>query len=203
MKTIRSCWDTRQKVWTDEKIEWLLKSKEIYSDREDIVTAFNERFGTNIDILSLNNINTVHKLKLPPAHKRIEKGKENLKLGWLKIRSFEKKEIGEKIHRGSSTQEFVKVSNSGNGNEDYILKTKYFYELYHNVKLDKNTMVIFLNGYKEDYSKENLYALDKQTFTSMMKNKLFTKDKETTKNRIKFCEWRMKLRNLEREINNE
>lgn len=199
MKTIRSCWDTRQKVWTDEKIEWLLKSKEIYSDREDIVTAFNERFGTNIDILSLNNINTVHKLKLPPSHKRIEKGKENLKLGWLKIRSFEKKEIGEKINRGSSTQEFVKVSNSGNEKEDYILKTKYLYELYHNVKLDKNTIVIFLNGDKEDYSKENLYALDKQTFTSMMKNKLFTKDKETTKNRIKFCEWRIKLRNLERE----
>ena len=200
MKTIRSCWDTRQKVWTDEKIEWLLKSKEIYSDREDIVTAFNERFGTNIDILSLNNINAVHKLKLPPSHKRIEKARENLKLGWLKIRGFEKKEIGEKINRGSSTQEFVKVSNSGNENEDYILKTKYFYELYHNVKLDKNTIVIFLNGDKEDYSKENLYALDKQTFTSMMKNKLFTKDKETTKKRIKFCEWRIKLRNLEREI---
>ena len=65
-----NAWLKRERIWTKEKLDFLIESKNIYDDREDILNAFNKRFGTNISLTKLKSINTKFNLGLPVAKKR-------------------------------------------------------------------------------------------------------------------------------------
>lgn len=52
-----------------------------------------------------------------------------------------------------------------------ISKQKYLYQQYHNCKLLPNEVVIFLNGNKRDFSKENLYKITRGELATF--NKLY------------------------------
>jgi len=183
-------WLKRPKVWTEEKLNWLIKSKDIYDDREDILNAFNEHFGTNINLHYLRIIGNKHKLGLPKAHKIIKTG---LEIGWVSLRGFTEKNIGDEIFNGKAT--FIKTSNESKeryGN--YVLKQRYLYEQYHSVKLKTNELIIFLNGDKKDFSKENLYKVSRYICGLMSGNRFLAKNSFKTLSRIKFCEWKQKIK---------
>ena len=185
-------WLKRPKVWTEEKLNWLIKSKDIYDDREDILNAFNEHFGTNINLHYLRIIGNKHKLGLPKAHKIIKTG---LEIGWVSLRGFTEKNIGDEIFNGKAT--FIKTSNESKeryGN--YILKQRYLYEQYHSVKLKTNELIIFLNGNKKDFSKENLYKVSRYICGLMSGNRFLAKNSFKTLSRVKFCEWKQKIKVL-------
>jgi hypothetical protein len=185
-------WLKRPKVWTEEKLNWLIKSKEIYDDREDILNAFNEHFGTNINLHYLRIIGNKHKLGLPKAHKIIKTG---LEIGWVSLRGFTEKNIGDEIFNGKAT--FIKTSNESKeryGN--YVLKQRYLYEQYHSVKLKTNELIIFLNGDKKDFSKENLYKVSRYICGLMSGNRFLAKNSFKTLSRVKFCEWKQKIKVL-------
>ena len=38
---------------------------------------------------------------------------------------------------------------------------RYLYEMYHDVKLNDNDMIIFLDGNKKNFKKDNLYKITK------------------------------------------
>lgn len=191
-------WLKRQKVWTDEKIDWLIKSKDIYDDREDILNAFNDYFKTNVTLKRLRNISTKYKLSLPKANNAINNARENIKLGWVIQRGFTEKNIGDEIINGQKNQTFIKISNSKLNKEKYVLKQRYLYEKYHNIKLSKNECVIFLNGNNKDFSKENLYKITRGINCEMSMNKLYTKDNYKTLGRIKCFEWKEKIIELKK-----
>jgi hypothetical protein len=185
-------WLKRPKVWTEEKLNWLIKSKDIYDDREDILNAFNEHFGTNINLHYLRIIGNKHKLGLPKAHKIIKTG---LEIGWVSLRGFTEKNIGDEIFNGKAT--FIKTSNESKeryGN--YVLKQRYLYEQYHSVKLKTNELIIFLNGDKKDFSKENLYKVSRYICGLMSGNRFLAKNSFKTLSRVKFCEWKQKIKVL-------
>jgi len=185
----------RQKIWTDDRLNWLIKSKEIYNDREDILNAFNERFNTNITLKTLRNISTKHKLCLPKANRIIRKSLES---GWVSIRGFAEKNIGDEISCGNTT--YIKISNESKeryGN--YVAKQRLLYEKYHNIKLLKNDCIIFLNGNNKDFSNENLYKITRGINCEMSTNRLYTKDNYKTLGRIKCFEWKEKIKELEKE----
>ena len=185
----------RQKIWTDDRLNWLIKSKEVYNDRQDILDAFNNRYQTNIKLHNLRHINGLYKLGLPKSNKIITNG---LKIGWVSLRGFTEKNIGEEISCGNAT--YIKTSNKSKeryGN--YVLKQRYLYEIYHNVKLKTNDFIIFLNGDKKDFSKENLYKINRRINCEMSTRQLYTKNNFKTLGRIKCFEWKEKIKELEKE----
>lgn len=77
----------------------------------------------------------------------------------------------------------VKVSS-----QKWELKQRVMYEKYHNVKLKPQDVVIFLNRDKKDFSKENLYLIDRETQMYMAKNNLWSGDPELNKTAVKIAE---------------
>ena len=72
--------------------------------------------------------------------------------------------------------------------ERWELKHRVMYEQYHNVKLDKEQRVIFLNRDTTDFSKENLASIDRKTQIYLNKEGLMTDDKEINRTSIKIAE---------------
>lgn len=180
----------RQRVWTDDKLNWLIKSKNIYDDRQDILEAFNKHYRTNITLKNLRHINTIYKLELPKANKIIRDG---LKQGWVALRGFTEKNIGDDIIYGNSTQTFIKINDLKSRKDKYALKKRFLYERYHNVKLASNDCVIFLNGDRKDFSKNNLYRVSDVVNCLMATNNFYTQNDMNNSSKIKFCEWKEKL----------
>ena len=192
----RNCWYSRQKTWTDEKLNWLKESANIYDDRDVITKAFNKTFNTNITSDTLKSVSTRYKLHLPVAKRRVYLARENLKKGHIAIGS-ETKKIGEDIYMSSKSRTpYIKVNSSKDRNKKYVLKTRYYYELYYNEKVNKQDVIMFLNGDKNDYRKENLYKTTRITYSTMVANKLFTEDVKENISRLKWCEWKEKIGNI-------
>ena len=185
----------RERVWTEDKLNWLIESKSVYDDREDILNAFNKHFKTNINLVTLRDINTKKQLCLPKAHRAINTARDNLKVGWIKIRGFETKEIGEEINFSLKEKPYIKVSNEKDG---YVLKHRHLYEQYHNVELDPiEDIIVFLDDDTTNYSKENLYRLKRKTHAIMVNHRLYGNKSIDKLSLIKFCEWKEKI--IERE----
>ena len=72
--------------------------------------------------------------------------------------------------------------------ERWELKHRVMYEQYHNVKLEKEQIVIFLNRDTTDFSKENLALIDRKTQIYLNKEGLMTDDKEINRTSIKIAE---------------
>jgi hypothetical protein len=182
----------KQKIWTEDRLNWLIKSKELYDDREDILDAFNKHYQTNINLHNLRHINNKYNLGLPKANRIIANG---LKIGWVSLRGYAEKNIGDEIFNGKAT--FIKISNlTINRYDNYILKQRYLYEIYHNIKLNNDDFIIFLNGDKNDFSKENLYKVSRYVCGMMSKNRFLTKNDFKTLSRIKYCEWNEKIKQI-------
>lgn len=174
-----------------EQVEWLKNNKHNYNDREDILHAFNQHFTTNINLNVLRDLNTKYQLCLPKAHRAIGIARGNLKTGWLKLRGFTHKQIGDEIHDGSCTTAYIKVSNSQNKRDRYVLKNRYLYEQYHNEKLDPiEDIVVFLDNDHTNFSKENLYKMKRRTHAIMVNHGLYGNKDIDKILLIKFCEWK-------------
>lgn len=177
-------------LWKD-KLEWLIKSKEIYTDREDILNAFNKHFNLHISLNRLTDINTKYKLGLPIAKRMKMKGIEQ---GWIKLRGYKTLPIGSDINRDNLNKLYIKKA-EGN----YVIKSRYFYETYHNIKLDPvDDVIIFLDNDTNNFSIENLYLMKRSAHAIMISHGL-TRNKVVSKETlIKFCEWKEKIFNLKR-----
>ena len=186
----------KYKCFTWEKeIEWLKKNKKNYNDREDILNAMNKELGTSHNLLKIKDMNTKYKLNLPLANKRINAG---LIKGRIKLRGKPELEIGEEACK-SGKNIYIKTSNSGKKfSDNFTLKHRYLYEKYYNEKLKVDDIVLFLDGDYTNFSKENLYKLDKKIQRKMLGHNLYN----TKTNRlcvIKILEWETKIKELENE----
>ena len=173
-----------------EQVKWLRNNKHKYDDREDILNAFNLHFKTNADLYLFRDLNTKHRLGLPKAHRAIEIAKGNLKTGWLKLRGFTHKEIGDEIHEGSCIIPYIKVSNSQNKSDKYVLKNRYLYEQYYNETLCSDDMIIFLDNDNTNFSKENLYKMKRSTHALMFNHRLYDVKSLDKLTLVKYCEWK-------------
>ena len=189
-----NAWKTRQRVWTKEKLDWLIESKNRYDDRDLLLIDFNKHFGTSITHKNLIVVNNNYRLHLPRSKSGQIKSKETLKLGYIKLRGFEKCEIGDEINYGDT---YIKVNDTGKHSVDYKLKSKYLYEKYHNVKTEKHDIIVFLDGDRKNYSKENLYRISRSILTYMAFHGLYKKTSVDRLTKIKFCEWKEKINQLQ------
>lgn len=180
-------------LWKD-KIEWLIKSKDIYDDREDILNAFNEHFNLNIRLNRLTDISTKYKLDLPIAKKMKMKGIEQ---GWIKLRGYKTLPIGSDINRDNLNRIYIKKANG-----DYAIKSHYIYETYHNVKLDTaDDIIVFLDNDNTNFSIENLYLMKRSAHAIMVNHRLYRNKGAHKLTLIKFCEWKERIFKLKGEVN--
>lgn len=173
-----------------EQVEWLKNNKHNYDDREDILHAFNQHFNTNINLNVLRDFNTKYQLCLPKAHRAIDIARGNLKTGWLKLRGFTHKQIGDEIHDGSCITAYIKVSDSQNKRDKYVLKNRYLYEQYNNETLCSDDMILFLDNDYTNFSKENLYKMKRRAHALMVNHRLYDVKSVDKLTLIKYCEWK-------------
>lgn len=189
----RSKISLRFNVLWEDKIEWLIKSKDIYDDREDILNAFNEHFNLNLKINRLTDISTKYKLDLPIAKKMKMKGIEQ---GWIKLRGYKTLPIGSDINRDNPNRIYIKKANG-----DYAIKSRYIYETYHNVKLDPvDDLIVFLDNDNTNFSIENLYLMKRSAHAIMVNHRLYRNKGAHKLTLIKFCEWKERIFKLKGEI---
>ena len=77
---------------------------------------------------------------------------------------------------------------------------RYLYEMYHDVKLNDNDMIIFLDGNKKTLKKDNLYKITKNINGIMKSNNLHNVKTEKIAV-IKYCEWKEKNKQVKGEKN--
>lgn len=78
------------------------------------------------------------------------------------------------------------------GKGKYQTKKRYLYEKYHNVKLNKNDVIIFLNHDFNDYSKENLVKIDRR-YMAVLSQIGYTKDANLNNIAIDIAKLRCKM----------
>lgn len=144
-------------IYNEEEINWLCKHCNEYSDLNELAFNFNDIFKTNLSKDALRTKAQEFRLKFPNGTKK------SIRL----LNAFNKnraRKIGE-IFRKQEGQEYIRVAiTDGTIKNDYQLLQQYKYEEYHNKKLQKNETVIFLNGNRYDYSKNNLLKITKAEY---------------------------------------
>lgn len=188
--------------WTKDRLDWLIKSKEIYDDREDILKAFNDYFNLNVSLSLLTKNNVRYNLDLPKAWRLIRKNFEILQ---VKRRGFYKRpDDYEQTYLKDNivymkTSETVKYSRRKDG---FVPKNRYLYEQYHGVKLDDvEDLIIFLDDDHTNFSKENLYRLSRKTHALYLNHRLHKVKSVDKLTLIKYCEWKEKIFKLKGEVN--
>jgi len=184
----------RERVWTEDKLNWLIESKSVYDDREDILNAFNKHFNVNVSLHLLTKNNGRYKLGLPKAHRILQKNAEIIQ---VKRRGFYKRPDGYEQTFMIDKRTFIKINNTdmkSNRKDGFVPKNRYLYEQYHNVELDPiEDIIVFLDDDTTNYSKENLYRLKRKTHAIMVNHRLYGNKSIDKLSLIKFCEWKEKI----------
>lgn len=132
-------------TYTEEEIKWLFQNYKRDDSNpkalQDITDRFNKRFNTSVDARCLNRF-CLDKLSL-----RLGKGfalnRETVEGNYIRVKTDDYKGNAYGNHRGNRYKHFVE------------------WEKYHGQPLPEDKSVIFLNGDYRDFSKENLYCVDK------------------------------------------
>jgi hypothetical protein len=190
--------------WTKDRLEWLLNSKEMYDDREDILKAFNEHFNLNVSLSLLTKNNGRYKLGLPKAWRLLRKNAEITQVKrrgfWKRPDDYEQTYLKENVVY-IRTNDTLKHSKRKDG---FVPKNRYLYEKYHNIKLDDiDDVIIFLDNDHTNFSKENLYLVKRKTHALYLNHKLHKVKSVDKLALIKYCEWKDKVITFEMKRKNE
>lgn len=133
---------------TPEQKKWILDNYEKYKgisfNWENFTNDFNKTFNKNISI---------PRMKAYLYHDNINVGKSSKKPVTIKA-------VGETIKSGD--RQYIKINDDiQRGKNNYQLKQRYLYEQYNCCKLQDNEYIIFLDGDKTNYEKDNLVKLNK------------------------------------------
>ena len=180
--------NTDKVTYSKEMFEFMQNGK--YETRQELCDEFNKKFNLNLTLGKLRDLNTKHGLNIGNPTRNMH----NLQKGWIEIRGYATKEIGEEVEMGEDVP-YIKL-----GRNNYVAKHRYLYEKYHNVTLDISDLIIFLDNDKTNFNKTNLYKVSRSIAGIMVGYELHG-TKETDKATIiKFCEWKEKIFELKRSV---
>lgn len=134
---------------TPNEKKWILdnykKYKGVSFNWESFTKDFNETFDKNVSIV---------RMKAYLYH-------DNICVGRSSKKPINIKPVGETIKTGD--RQYIKINDDiQRGKNNYQLKQRYLYEQYHNCKLRDDEYIIFLDGNKTNYDKDNLVKLSKK-----------------------------------------
>lgn len=115
----------------------------------------------------------------------------------VKHGQLNKLDIGDEARRSYDGYIMVKVSDDPQGGtSNFVMKQRLLYEKIHNVTLPDDYCVVFLNNDKQDFSKENLYAVPRKFLPFMSKNQWWSDNPALTLTAIKWCEHYYAIKDL-------
>lgn len=176
--------NAKKMSYTKEMFDWLKTNK--FATRQQLCDEFNKKFDRNLTLGKLRDLNTKRKLNIGNPTRNMG----NLEKGFIKIRGYISKNIGDEIERGEDVP-YIKI-----GHNEYVPKNRFMYEKYHNVKLSNNDLIIFLDDDKTNYSIDNLYKISRNMIGIMVGNELTNINVMKKHEIIKFVEWKEKLTKL-------
>ena len=176
---------TDKVTYSKEMFEFMQNGK--HETRQELCDEFNKRFNLNLTLGKLRDLNTKHNLNIGNPTRNMH----NLRKGWIEVRGYETREIGDEIERGEDVP-YIKI-----GNNNYVAKHRYLYEKYHNATLDFDDLIIFLDNDKNNFSKENLYKVSRSIAGIMVGDDLHSTKEIDKLTIVKFCEWKEKINQLQ------
>jgi len=160
------------KRYTSEQILWLTENYHRFSYRE-LYENFNKTFETD---KTFRGIRAACKRRdLKPKYQIYG----NLPLDTERTMNNNRARDETRIKKA--------VRNQG-GKFEWRLKQNVLWEEYHSRELPEKWLVVFLNGDRTDFSKENLYAVSRRVHTMMAGGGWYSEDPAETLARIQSCE---------------
>lgn len=154
--------------WTDENIEFLTS---IYHGRtrQESTNLFNDKFGTAVSVRSvgeqmrrrgIRNGMQGYASRFSNGQKAWNKGIEHRphgsEKGWFKKGEMSKKVVPVGHERWEQGWVWMKIAMPS----EWVLKHRYLYEQHHNVKLEKNQVVLFKDEDRSNFDIDNLFMTD-------------------------------------------
>lgn len=189
--------------WRDEEKLYL---KEITPGRHyrEIQELMYEKFNHQFSIaqiknaISRYNLNTGFTGRFEKGHVPVNKGTK----GMMKANktSFKKGQIPKNVRAVGSERvniegyTEIKVSEPNK----WRLKHRVLYEEYHNVKLNSNESIIFMDGDRSNMSKENLTLVTRQELLKLNKLNLMSSNPELTKTGLNVAKLIIKINDCNR-----
>ena len=188
-------------IWSDEEKAYL---KEIVVGRshKEITELMNEKFEYQFEVKQIKNAIKRYKLNtgrtgyFPKGNIPFNKGTKGLckanKTSFKKghIPSNSRPVGSERVNVDGYTE--IKVSEPNK----FRLKQRVLYEQYHNVKLSKDEIIIFLDQDKGNFNIDNLAKVTRHQLLQLNKNRLIKDNAELTKAGINIANILIKLNEL-------
>lgn len=171
--------------FTPEEDQWLIENVPCYK-YEDLAKMFSEKFNRPCTQFMLRSRAT--------RYLHIKSGRQGFKKGSV---THNVKPIGYEYFNHVNGYTYIKTSNTGVKNKDFRPKHQLVYEQYKG-KIPKGHIVIFLDGDRQNFDPDNLYALNRYVHRMMCSKGYFREGgRELTLAAIKLYELEYAIKNAE------
>ncbi len=152
-----------------EYVEFLLDFIPGHTEAE-IRAAFNESFGIALTEANIGNFKHKYKIKSGTHGGQFRKGQKAHNKGQKVSREVYEKMAPTMFKTGNIPNNYRPIGSERIDRDGYVMvkvadpkswrfKQRVLYEQYHGVKLEKSDVVLFLDGNKQNFSKDNLVKL--------------------------------------------
>lgn len=165
--------------YTDEMKAWIIENYPKSGTAEEKAEEFNSIFGTNKNGQAIKEMARLLGVSLSEEALKDykQKSKEHICNFNRTVRAAKPGHVG----RPSNGYLLVKLENG-----EWLSQGRYEYEKHYG-KVPKNHNVIFLDGNRNNVSKENLMAIPVKLTAIMSANKFWSSDPELTKTGVVYC----------------
>lgn len=149
---------------------------------DELTEMFNQKFNKNLQVKQIRNYKEKHK---------ITNGRNTkFKKGQKQIYTYSRPLGSERVKYFNKTKEtYIKVAHP----KVWELKQNYMYKKYYG-EMPENSVVIFLNGNRDDFSKENLECITLNEQYMMACSGLYFNDIDLTKTGIDIAKLMIKMK---------
>ena len=173
---------TRRKYNAD-LVNWLRENAKDYTIKE-LMPIVNKKFNETHTRLSLQKLLVRNKIEYKYKNKNNSHNISKLEL------------LTEYTKPDGMT--LVKI-----GRNRWEYKQRLIYELYYGVELTSDDYIIFLDQDRTNFDINNLARINRRESSILSNQKIFSKDKETTKTAIQVAKLMIKTNEVERKLNND
>lgn len=196
--------------WTDEMIEYVRGVYPHYTNKE-IAQMLKERYGITVRPKSLRNLHQKYKYedKLENVG-RFEKGFTPWNKGKIMSEEEKKKSMSTWFKKGNTPWNTRPIGSMRLDKDGYLVKKtkktgrwtlyqRHIYEQAHDVKLDKNDVIIFADGNIYNFDVENLVRITREELLYLNQEGLISKDQDITKAGVSVAKLMAKINERVRE----
>lgn len=163
--------------YTAEQDIWLAENYADYANYDEVARAFNEVFKTSKTGRGIQS-HVVRYLRLMSGRQGFEKG----------MNTHNSRPVGDE-YVGTLGYTYVKVSNTGEKNKDWVAKQRVVYEQAYG-EIPEGYEVCFVDGDKTNFDTGNLVAIDRKVSIDMVRMGWYGNGTDFTKVALQVCELR-------------